>query len=519
MRRGVDELWLPLNRCSLKQAGILDCQRPCRWYVSQHCIGVILKGGVLASDERDSANPERGAVDDDAQRQSGARSPWLDQLGPRLVPTPLTGDVKTDVAIIGAGIAGIATAFFLLRATEDKVLLVERTQAGHGASGRNAGQLVTYFERPLCDLADAYGFDMAVSGQAEIDAAWGLLDLIVAETGISAKVERIDGAMGMFTLNHLLVHLRNLRIRKQAGLEQEIIEISEEAAFLGEIPAAFRDLYTIVSQARIRQRLGVDLDDYVAVLVNKKGCGNSALLCQDLLAYFKRQYPDRFEYADQTIVGHIVLEADRAVLNAGPHLITASRVILCTNAFSHHTVENRFGEKIEAVSENQMRARIGYMAAFKTPPGDAPAATSYITNAEIGGPSPYLYMTRRPYHQGDQEATLTCIGGPEARVESLDSYAPDAEMPSEMLRLLDTQVRPAVAPNRPEGLDYDYRWHGLMAYTETMVRLIGFDPCNRVLMYNLGCNGVGFLPSIAGGLRIARLHAGQEMAASIFDPK
>ena len=39
-----------------------------------------------------------------------------------------------------------------------------------------------------------------------------------------------------------------------------------------------------------------------------------------------------------------------------------------------------------------------------------------------------------------------------------------------------------------------------------------------MLLYNLGCNGVGFMPSIFGGHRIARMLAGDVMAPSIFDP-
>ena len=466
----------------------------------------------------DSSEPDSGELGVTSKPQLSFRSPWLDQLDNATAPSPLTRNVKTDVAIIGAGIAGISTAFFLLRATDDKVLLVERNQVGRGASGRNAGQLVTYFERPLCDLADAYGFDMAARGQAEIDAAWDLLDVIIAESGISTKVERFSGAMGMFNINQLLVHLRNLRIRKQAGIEAEIIKVSEEANFLAEIPTDFRDLYSIVPQSVIRELLGVDNDRYVAVLITKKGCGNSALLCQDLLKYLKQQYPDRFAYADNTTIGRIVLDSNDARLYSELHSIVASRVILCTNAFGHHTVENRAGAKIEPPAENQFRARIGHMVGFITEPVTAPEATSFITNTEIGGPNPYLYVTRRPYLLGDRETTLNCIGGPEEQVENLDSYVLDGDMPSEVLRVFDTVVRPAVAQDRAAGLDYDFRWHGLMAYTKNMIRLVGFEPRNPVLMYNLGCNGVGFLPSIAGGMRIARLHAGQKLAPSIFDP-
>jgi glycine/D-amino acid oxidase-like deaminating enzyme len=55
-----------------------------------------------------------------------SRSPWIDQLRTDLEPRPLDSDITTDVAVVGAGIAGLATAFFLLRETDERVLLIER---------------------------------------------------------------------------------------------------------------------------------------------------------------------------------------------------------------------------------------------------------------------------------------------------------------------------------------------------------------------------------------------------------
>jgi glycine/D-amino acid oxidase-like deaminating enzyme len=446
------------------------------------------------------------------------RSPWLEQLDPEGASTPLVQDIDTDVAIVGAGIAGLATAFFVLRDTRSTVALIERSRVGRGASGRNGGQLVTYFERPLCDLVDAFGFDLATRGQAEIESAWGLLDELVSQSAMQVNVERFVGAMGMFSLNHLLVHLRNNRIRKQAGLEQESIEISADAGFNGAIPGEYADLYKVVAQDRIRQLLEVDGDDYVAVLLNRKGCANSALICQELLRYLRQRYSDRLIYADETTVESIVLEQNGAVLAAGSHTVRAARVILCTNGFSHHAVENRAGHPIAQRLESKVHARIGYMAGFTAAPGMAASATSYINNVEIGGKKPYYYVTRRRHVLNGQETSLICLGGPESNIEDAAAYDAEADLPVEILRDLDTMVRPVVAPARPAGLAYDYTWHGLMAYTDNKVRIVGFEPRNRVLMYNLGCNGVGFLPSIAGGFRIAMLHSGKELEPSIFDP-
>ena len=59
---------------------------------------------------------------------------------------------------------------------------------------------------------------------------------------------------------------------------------------------------------------------------------------------------------------------------------------------------------------------------------------------------------------------------------------------------------------------------GSWATRSPCVRLVGFEPKNPVLMYNLGCNGVGFLQSIFGGHRVSALHGGNDLGRSIFDP-
>ena len=461
----------------------------------------------------DVIDPRQRAKVAEGRRTSRFRSPWLEQLHEVVIPSPLGRDVETDVAIVGAGIAGLATAFFLLRDTTDRVILVERGRAGCGASGRNAGQLVTYFERPLCDLVDAFGFDKATRAQAEIEFAWTLLDEIIEQAGIVIEVERFDGAMGMFSLNHLQVHLRNNRIRRDARLDQETIVVSSESEFLSDIPVEYRDLFAVVPPARIRQLLHTAEDKYTAVLINRKGCANSALLCQELLGYLKRWYPDRFEYADQTAVETIVLDERMATLTAGSQHVAAGRVILCTNGYRQPVIENRAGGPVQRA----ILSRIGFMAAFSTATRSPTSATSYIVNDLIGGKKPYYYGTRRPYVFAEH-LMLTCLGGPERAIEDAASYSEFEDMPQDVLEEIDTFVRPTVSPERPAGLDYDYTWHGLMAYTEGKIRLCGVEPRNPLLMYNLGCNGVGFLPSIAGGFRISRLQRGERLEPSIFDP-
>jgi len=53
---------------------------------------------------------------------------------------PLTKDIAVDVAIIGGGYTGLATAWHLSQLDHNlKIVILEAQQVGHGASGRNGG--------------------------------------------------------------------------------------------------------------------------------------------------------------------------------------------------------------------------------------------------------------------------------------------------------------------------------------------------------------------------------------------
>jgi glycine/D-amino acid oxidase-like deaminating enzyme len=270
----------------------------------------------------------------------------------------------------------------------------------------------------------------------------------------------------------------------------------------------------VVSQAQIRVSLGTDRDTYTAVLINRKACANGALLCQRVLDVLLARHKGRFSYFDGTMVDRLTLDGDAARLEAGGGVVSAERVVLCTNGYRHLGVENRAGPVIEP----ELESVVGYMAAFTGAPGRPAGATSYILNDEIGGALPYYYLTHRPYTVAGRAVTLTCLGGPEAPIEDTDAYDLEGDMPLAVLHEFDGQVRSACFPSRAPGLPYDCTWHGLMGYTAGKIRRVGFEPRNPMLLYNLGCNGVGFLPSIAGGRRIARLLSGERLPPSLFDP-
>ncbi len=446
------------------------------------------------------------------------RPPWRADGTPRDPYAPLSADVETDIAIVGAGIAGVATAFFLLEKTRKRIVVLEADGVAGGATGHNAGQLVTYFERPLSALVEAFGFEPALTAQREVDGAWALLDELVAVAGLASSVERFVGHMGMWSENHLAVHLSSNRLRQRAGLATERCVVSERMP-LGRLEREYGDLLEVVPHAQIGELLETRDDRYRAVLSFQKGTVNSVALCERLLAGLKARHGDRIEVFERTRAERIVLDARGAALYAASHRVRAERVVLCTNGYRGFAIENRDGEAIDLAEQQELHGTVASMAAYFDPRALGSSAISYLASPRIGEGQAYFYVTRRPFVMDGTAGTLVAVGGPDRELAEWTDYERDAPMEAAALHSIDGFLNRFVTPERPARMQYGWTWHGLMGYTRDGARLIGADPRNPVLLYNLGCNGVGLLPAIAGGARIARVVAGEMLPASAFDPR
>ncbi len=86
------------------------------------------------------------------------RSPWIDQFPKSRVPAfpRQRGALKTDVAIVGGGLTGCATAY-AFAAAGVKVVLVEAEQLGRGSSGSAAGWMAEDPGVAFADLEHAIG--------------------------------------------------------------------------------------------------------------------------------------------------------------------------------------------------------------------------------------------------------------------------------------------------------------------------------------------------------------------------
>jgi len=95
-------------------------------------------------------------------------------LAPATAPLEQTADA--DVVIIGAGYTGLSCAIALAEARHSVVVL-EAHEIGHGASGRNGGQVIPGLKHDPDDLVARYGRER---GEALVRLSGGAADRVFA---------------------------------------------------------------------------------------------------------------------------------------------------------------------------------------------------------------------------------------------------------------------------------------------------------------------------------------------------
>lgn len=446
-------------------------------------------------------------------------SPWLYQLDKTRKSTKLDKDIETDVVIVGAGIAGVSTAFQILETSQKRVVLVDRYLVAHGASGHNAGQVVAHFERGLASLVDEFGLELACKGQEAVEGAWDTLEAMYTRAKLDIPFYRFTGHSGYTSFEQIKVRLENNRLRVAGGLEADKLQIADtlqETSLIGE---EYAGLYEVVPAEEIRRMLETESTDFVAATSYKKGCVNSALFCQEIIRFLHKSYPARFALYEHTPIHKVVLRADDALLDAETHTIHADRVILCTNGFENLRIINQSGLDIDTKYHHLVNGKMGYMSGYLENFNKPATAISYFTDPSTRADNSYFYLTRRHYEfEKGADHNLVCIGGPDVSVEDTTTYSRDDEFPEERAEEIDRFVRGYYDTTPNKKIEYQFTWHGLMGYTRNGVRLAGPEPKNPVLLYNLGCNGVGILTSIYGAAKVARHIRGENVETTIFDP-
>jgi glycine/D-amino acid oxidase-like deaminating enzyme len=445
-------------------------------------------------------------------------SPWIAQLNRTRPIEPLSENLSTDVCIVGGGIAGVSTAYFLLTQTDKKVLLLEAGKIAHGATGHNAGQITSYFEESLTELVKRFGLELAGSAQKVIEEdARVLLNSIINFAKLEISKSEFVGHDGWTTLLQIQGHLNDLIIKKKAGLTIHPMLLAKEWSETEKITTVseYVDLYTIVPHKEILTLLETTDQSFIAAHPFLSGCMNSALFCEELVGYLLTEFKDRFLIKEHTPVSSITVDKEVVTLTAGLNTVSAYEVVLATNGFESIKIFSSLGSTLDAKFHHEVMGEVGYMIAYKEKLDKAPFASIY-THEHATEDNPYFYVTRRPFDINSDKYNLICVGGPQHFLPDRATYDFNAFFPEGVKDELEGF---ATRSFDKKNLDTAFHWHGLMGYTKSKVRLIGREPKAPRLLYNLGCNGVGILTSIYGAERISKIIKGDNVEPTIFDPK
>jgi glycine/D-amino acid oxidase-like deaminating enzyme/nitrite reductase/ring-hydroxylating ferredoxin subunit len=116
---------------------------------------------------------------------------WMVTNPPRVM-APLASDLRTEVCVIGAGIAGITTAYLLAQAGR-RVVVLEDGAVGGGETGRTTAHLSNALDDRYQVLENLHGSDAARLAAASHAAAIDTIGSIVGAERISCDFERLDG--------------------------------------------------------------------------------------------------------------------------------------------------------------------------------------------------------------------------------------------------------------------------------------------------------------------------------------
>ena len=227
---------------------------------------------------------------------------------------PLAGRLSADVAIVGGGLTGLWTAIRLRQThPELSVVVLEANTCGSGASGRNGGQVHSWFER-LDQLTAVVGEEEALRlARASAEAIDELRQL--QEDGELELDLRLDG--WVWTASS----------RAQEGAWDDA---------LARGAAAGEDSYGRLDKAALAERVGPSAS-YVGVVEHRGGSLHPGRMMRSLARWADRLGVTIHEHTPVRSItdgGRVRVTTDRGTVDAG-------RVLLATNIWASAIPELR----------------------------------------------------------------------------------------------------------------------------------------------------------------------------------
>ncbi|MCH8685095.1 FAD-dependent oxidoreductase [Pedomonas mirosovicensis] len=384
---------------------------------------------------------------------------WMNS-GPVLDAPLLRSDERADVAIVGAGIAGLSTAYELMRVGRT-VVVIDRGPIGGGMSSRTTAHLASALDDFYHRLIARRGLETARRTYASQAAAIDRIEHIAHHEGIACDFARLNGYFFLSPGDD------------ETLLEQEI-EACEQIGFTG---------VSWVDRAPVP---GIDTGR--ALQFPNQGRFHPrkymAGLAHAILRDGGRIYANTPVTAFQETETGVVLTAGHG------HQIHAEAAVVATNS----PVNDRV-----AVHTKQAPYRT-YVIAGPVEAGSVPDALVWDTQEA------YHYVRLQPVGNG---ADMLIIGGKDHKTGEAHDMGD---------RFVDLEAW--ARRHYPQLQSVDYRWSGQVMEPVDYLPFTGRNHGNQRIYIHTGDSGQGMTNGVAGSLILRDLIVGHENPwCEVTDPQ
>jgi glycine/D-amino acid oxidase-like deaminating enzyme/nitrite reductase/ring-hydroxylating ferredoxin subunit len=374
-----------------------------------------------------------------------------------VLPT-LSSDLRADVCIVGAGIAGISIAYLLTRAGKSVVVLDDGPLA-NGMSSMTTAHLTCVLDERYFDLEHMHGEEGAKLAAESHMTAINRMETIVASEQIDCDFERLNGYLYAAQEDDLETLERELGTAQRFGIDAALVSNAPKPSLdtgpclLFPNQAQFHPLRYIAGLTRAIQRDGGQL--------------------------FSMTHAERIEGGKP------------AQVIAGGHVVTADAVVVAT----HSPVND-----LVAIHTKQT-AYMSYVIGASVPRNAVKRALYWDTGL------PYHYVRLQNVPEIDGEILI--VGGEDHRTGQAD----DTHVHEERLELWARERFPLIR-------DIAYHWSGQIMQSVDGLAFIGRNPMDDSNVYVVtGDSGTGMTYGTIAAILITDLIEGRENPwEKLYDP-
>jgi len=383
---------------------------------------------------------------------------WLDTYGPYTPESPLNEDLTVDIAIIGGGFTGLATAYELKRSEPAlRIVVLEAQTVGYGASGRNGSFAMTVVGLGIGTTAMLRGKQFLKDAHAYMERAVDCTDELIQREDLDC--DRIQP--GFLRVATTMGYIKRL---------QHDIDLIQSLGFEG---------ITWIDQEKTRNM--VNSERYLGALWEPR------LVLVNPLKMVREEKRVILEEGVQVFENSPVLEVVRDTklrLKTPNGTVKTEKLVFATNAYSHLFPELR-RKQIPAFT---------YMVATDPLTEEQLAPIGWEGQQGVEDARNLIH-----YYRLTPERRLVMGGGPVGLTYAND-LAKDTDEAA--WKHLEEHIHFLFPSLKKVALSY--RWGGPFSVTIDLAPAMGYLGDVNVV-YSLGCIGHGVAPTHLNGQTLADL--------------